>query len=101
MARLAQSMSIGSLGQAISSDLGRAYSAGLIELHNPLERPATASDRRPQRGDIGALRLWRLCARSDEGRAAARLQHREGPLRHVAADRVKHGVAIGNRLREI
>jgi hypothetical protein len=31
----------------------------------------------------------------------ARLEHREGALRHVAADRVEDGVAIGHNLSEI
>ena len=47
MTRLAQSMSIGSLGQAIELDLGRAYGADLIELHDQLERPATVISESP------------------------------------------------------
>src|SRR5881397_3585757 len=80
MTGLAQSMGVGSLGQPIELDLGRANSACLIELDNTLERPPTTFNRRPQCRDIGAFRPGRLGARSDEGRAAARLEHREGAL---------------------
>ena len=63
--------------------------------------PAGALDRRPERGDIVARGLRRLCPRGDEGRASARLEHRERALRHVAADGVEDGVAIARGLREI
>src|SRR4029453_8774431 len=99
MAGLAEPMSIGSLGQPIELDLGRTNSTCPIQLDNTLERPTTTPNGRPQRRYIGAFRLWRLCARRDEGRSAAWLEHRKGPLRHVAPDRVKDSVAIGDSLR--
>src|SRR5437588_12552520 len=61
----------------------------------------SASNRRSQRRHIGTLWLWRLSTRGDEGGAAARFEHRERPLRHVAPNRVENGVAIGDLLREI
>jgi hypothetical protein len=61
----------------------------------------TAPNGRPQRRYMGAFRPWRLCARSDEGRSTAGLEHRERPLPHVAPDRVENSVAIDNGLREI
>src|SRR5262245_53701212 len=94
-------MGVGSLGQPKKLDLGRANSACLIELDNTFEWPTTTFNGRPQCRYIGAFRPWRLCTRSDEGRAAARLEHHERPLRHVATDRVEDSVAIGDSLREI
>src|SRR5215510_508447 len=63
--------------------------------------PASASNGWSQCCHVGTLRCWRLRTRSDEGRTAARFEHREGPLRNVASDRVENSVAIGDGLREI
>ena len=54
------------------------------------------SDVRSPRGGLGRLR-----AGSNKGGAPARLEHREGFLRHLAADGIEDGVAIGHDLREI
>jgi hypothetical protein len=86
MARLAQSMGVGCLRQAIELDLRRAYGPRLKQLDDALEMPAGASNRRPQRRYIVAAGFWRLRAGSDERRPTARLEHREGPLCHIAAD---------------
>ena len=51
--------------------------------------------------DVAAVRLWRLRARGDEGRAAARLQHGKRALRDVAADGVEHRIAAAHDLGEI
>src|SRR5262249_49722202 len=101
MARLAQPMGVGGFGQPIELDLGRADGAGLKQLGDALDMAAGASDRGPQRRDVVAVRLGRLRARRDEGRAAARLQHRERFLSHIPADGVEHGVAIFRNFREI
>src|SRR5215472_15689741 len=77
MARLAQAMGVGGFGQPIELDFGRADGAGRIELGDALDMAAGASDRGPQRRDVVAVGLVRLRARRDEGRAAARLEHRE------------------------
>src|SRR5205823_2169479 len=77
------------------------HSARLIQFDNAFEMCASASNRRSQRRHIGTLWLWRLSTRGDEGGAAARFEHRERPLRHVAPNRVENGVAIGDLLREI
>jgi len=50
---------------------------------------------------IAARRFGRLRAGSNKGCAAARPEHRERGLRHVAADRIKDRVAVGNRLGKI
>src|SRR5262252_7081435 len=44
---------------------------------------------------------WRSGRSRCSSRAAARLEHRERPLRHVPADRVKDGVAIFRHFSEI
>ena len=62
---------------------------------------ARTRHRRPQRRHIAAVGLRRLRARRNEGGAAARLEHREGFLRHIAADGVEHGVATFHHLGEI
>ncbi len=43
MARLAEPMRVGSLGQPIKLDLRRAHGAGPIQLHNAFEMPAGGS----------------------------------------------------------
>src|SRR5262245_15324455 len=55
MARLAQAMSIGSLGQAIELDLGSAHHTRLIQLGNTFHMPAGASNGRSQRYHISTL----------------------------------------------
>src|SRR5262252_7920143 len=92
VARLAQPVRVGGLGQAIKLDLRHAYGARLEQFQDALERPARALHRRPERGDIIARGLRRLRPGRDEGGAAARLEHGEGALRHLAADSVKDGV---------
>src|SRR5664280_998826 len=62
---------------------------------------ASTSNRGPERRHIIALGLWRLRAGSNEGGATARLEHREGFLRHVSADSIEDGVATGHNLSEI
>src|SRR5439155_1816756 len=94
-------MGVGSLGQPIELDLRRDHSARKIQFNNAFEMCTSASNRRSQRRHIGTLWLWRLSTRSDEGGPAARFEHRERPLRHVAPNRVENGVAIGDSLREI
>jgi hypothetical protein len=101
MARLAQSMRVGGLRQAIELDLRRAYGPSLKQLGDAIEMSAGASNRRPERHYIVAVGRWRLRARSDKGRAAARLEYREGFLRHVAADSIEDGVAIAHNLSEV
>src|SRR6516225_7579551 len=101
MAPLAQAMGIGGLRETIELDLGRADCARLVELGNALHVPPGASDRRPQRCDIAARGLGCLCARGNEGRAPARLEHREGFLRHLASDGVEDGVAALRDLGKI
>lgn len=63
--------------------------------------PAGASNRRPERSHIITIGLWCLRPGSDEGRATARLEHREGFPRHVTADSIKDGVATGHNLGEV
>jgi hypothetical protein len=63
-------------------------------LGDAIEMPAFASDRRPQRLHVVAIRLWRLGAGRDKRRAAARLEDREGPLRNIAADRIEDGPVL-------
>ena len=58
--------------------------------------PASASNGWSQRRHTSTLWFWRLRPRSDEGRAAAWFEHREGPLRNLAPDRVENSVAIGD-----
>src|SRR5450756_1854335 len=62
---------------------------------------ASTSNRGPERGHIIAIGLWRLRAGSNESGATARLEHREGFLRHVAADSIEDGVTTGHDLSEI
>src|SRR5450756_2921706 len=62
---------------------------------------ASTSNWGPERRHIIAIGLWRLRAGSNEGGATARLEHREGFLRHVAADSIEDGVATGHDLSEI
>ena len=94
-------MGIGSLGQAKELDIRRAHHARLIQFDNTFEMPASASNGWSQRRHISTLWFWRLRPRSDEGRTAAWFEHREGPLRNVAPDRVENSVAIGDSLGEI
>src|SRR5215510_9430910 len=94
MARLAHAMGVGGFGQPIELDVGRADGAGRNEFGDALDMPAGTSHGGPERRDVVAVGLWRLRARRDEGRAATRLEHREGLLRYVPADGVEHGVAI-------
>jgi hypothetical protein len=82
-------MRIAGLGQAIERDLRRPYRPRLKQLGDAIEMPACASDRRPQRRHVVAIRLWRLGAGRDKGRAAHRLEDREGPLRNIAADGIE------------
>src|SRR5450756_2209005 len=62
---------------------------------------ASTSNWGPERRHIIAIGLWRLRAGSNEGGATARLEHREGFLRHVAADSIEDSVATGYNLSEI
>src|ERR1019366_534968 len=62
---------------------------------------ASTSNRGPERRHIIAIGLWRLRAGSNESGATARLEHREGFLRHVAADSIEDGGATGHNLSEI
>ena len=101
MARLAQSVCVAGLRQAIERDLRSAYRARLEQLGDSIEVPARASDWRAERFYVVALGLWRLWAGSDKGRASARLEDREGPLRHIAADGIEDRVAISHDPREI
>jgi hypothetical protein len=94
-------MGVGSLGQPIELDLGRANSACPIKLNNTLEKPTTTFNGRPQRRYIGTFWPRRLCAGGDESRSAAWLEHRERSLRRIAPDRVENSVTIGNSPREI
>ena len=94
-------MGIGSLGQAKELDIRRAHHACLIQFDNTFEMPASASNGWSQRRHISTLWFWRLRPRSDEGRAAARFENREGLLCNVAPDGVKNRVAIGYGLREV
>src|SRR5262249_51897888 len=101
VARLAQPMRLGSIGQAINLDLRRAHRAYLDELRDAFEMPPGAPNRRSQRLDVIARRFRRLRARRDEGGPTARPEHRERPLCHLAADGIEEGIAIGHHLREI
>ena len=94
-------MGISSLGQAIELDIGSAHRARLIQFDNTFEMPAGASNGGSQRRHVRTLWFWRLRPRSDEGRAAARFENREGLLCNVAPDGVKNRVAIGYGLREV
>ena len=55
MARLAQSMGVGGLRQAIELDLGSAYGPRLKQFSDAFEMPAGASNRGPERRYIVAL----------------------------------------------
>jgi hypothetical protein len=101
MARLAQSMGVGGFRRAVELDLRRAYGPCLKQVGDALEMSAGTSDWRPERCHIAAIGLWRLWAGSDKGRAASRLDHRKGPLRHVAANGIEYGVATSHNLSEI
>jgi hypothetical protein len=94
-------MGLAGLGQTIEPDLGSAYGPRLKQVGDAFEMASSALNRRPERRDIVALRLWCLRAGGDEGGAAARLEHCEGPLRDVAADRIEDGIATGHNLSEI
>src|SRR5262245_3794630 len=89
------------LRQLEQRDLGRADGADATELGDPLEVWPVARHRRPQRSDIAAIRLGRLRAGGDEGRASAPLQHGEGACRDVAAHGLEHRVAVLRDLGEI
>src|ERR1039458_6088147 len=62
---------------------------------------ASTSNWRPERRHIIAIGLWRLRAGSNESGATARLEYREGFLRHISADGIEDGVATGYNLSEI
>jgi len=101
MARLAQPVRVAGLRQTIQRDLRSAYRTRLKQLADSIEMPARASDRRAKRLHVVALGLGRLWAGSDKSRASARLEYREGLLRHITADGIEDRVAIGHDLREI
>ncbi len=101
MTRLAQSMRVDRLRQAIELYFRDAYGSRLNQLCDALERAAAALNRRPQRGHVAAIGLWRLRAGGDERGAAARLEHGERALCHVSPDGIEDGVATGRHLREI
>ena len=90
-------MRVGGLRQLIELDLGRADGTGLMQFGDALEGVAGHGHLRPERR-TSAGRLRRLFARRDERSAAARLEHRERLLRHVAPDGVEHRIATGHRL---
>ena len=94
MVRLAQSMCVAGFGQTIERDLRRPYRPRLKQLGDAIEMPARASDRRPQRRYVVAIRLWRLAAGRDKGGAAARFEDREGPLRNITADGIEGGPVL-------
>src|SRR4051794_22270102 len=63
--------------------------------------PPSASDRRPESLDVAAVGCWWLSAGRNKRRAAAGLEHRTGPLCHIATDRIEDRIAIGRNLRKI
>src|SRR5262245_21008902 len=89
------------VGQRIELDLRRAYGALGEQLDDAIEMATGAFGGGPQRSHVGTAGRRCLYPRRDEGTAAARAQHRERFLRDVAADRVEHGVAIGDHLGEV
>ena len=89
------------VGQAEERDRGRADGACAMELDNALEMRPVAADGRPQGRHVAAIGLRRLRAGRDEGRPSARLEHREGLRRDIAADGVEHRVAIAHDLSEV
>jgi hypothetical protein len=70
MARFAQSMSVGGLGQAIELDLRRTNGPRLKQFSDAFEMPAGASNRRPERCYVVAFGFWGLRARGVKGRPA-------------------------------
>src|SRR5262249_15671693 len=101
MARLAHAMGVGGFGQPIELDVWPADGAGGNQSGDARDMAGGTSHGGPERRDVVAVGLWRLRARRDEGRAAARLEHRERPLRHVPTDGVEDGVAIFRNASEI
>src|SRR3984957_6278850 len=101
MAALADALGVRDLRQAIELDLGHADDALLVEVGDALHVAARTVDGGPQRGHVAARRRRGLGAGCDESGAAARLEHRKGLHRHVAADRLEHGVDVLHELGEI
>src|SRR5262245_63988692 len=81
VARLAQPMRVGGLRQAIELDLRRENSARLEQFDDAIERPAGTLDRGPERGNIVAGGLRRLCTGGGEGSEGAGLEHRTRKVR--------------------
>src|SRR4051795_3805204 len=94
-------MCVAGFRQPIELDLGSSYRPRLEQLSDPIEMPPGAAHGRPEGLYVVAIRLGRFCARRDEGRAAARLEDREGALGNVPADGIEDGIAIGHELGEI
>src|SRR5262245_25058464 len=60
MARLAQSMGVGGLRQAIELDLRREYGLRLKQVGNAFEMSTGSSNRRPERRYVITIGFWRL-----------------------------------------
>ena len=94
-------MRLSRLGEPIELDLGWPHGSLQDELCDPFEKTSGAPDRWPQRYDVAACGLRRLCTRGNEGGATAWLEHGERPLRDIATDRIEDRIAVGHHLCEI
>ena len=84
------------VAELIACHFRRTNGAKCRQPHDTLEMRPVASDAGSKGNDIAALRLRRLWARRNKGRASARFQHGERALRDVATDRIEHGVAAAH-----
>src|SRR6516225_9149004 len=85
----------------IELNLGRPYGSCLEQFGDALERLPRPPNRRSERCHIVTIWRWWLRTGSDKGCSAARLEHHEGLLRDITADRVENGVATRDHLCEI
>src|SRR5436853_7143994 len=94
-------MRLRGIAKAIELDLRCSYRSRFRQFSDAFERLARAAHGRAQRRYVLAVGFWRLRPGSNEGRPAARLEYREGPLRDIPADGIEHGIAIANRESDI
>src|SRR6516162_11537771 len=94
-------MGVGRFPQAIKLDHRLTHRSRLNEFGDPLYGLPRAPNRRPKRGHIAAVRLWRFHAGRDKSGAAAGLEHSKGLLCHLFTDRVEHDIAAAYNFRKI